>query len=111
MSVTDTPSTVPVPSTPPASGRAPRDATEPVQATTPAPVAVVPAVAPAAPSPPAIGFSLSYDAATQRLVLEALEPGSGFVISQVPPGYVVKQFSATVSGIAPARGATVDSAA
>jgi hypothetical protein len=71
----------------------------------------VPAVAPAPPPPPAIGFSLSYDAATQRLVLEALEPGSGFVISQVPPGYVVKQFSVTVSGIVPARGATVDSAA
>lgn len=110
MSVTDTPSTAPVPSPPPASGRTTRDpVTQPSQPP-PAPVAVAPAAAPVAAAAPAIGFSLSYDAATQRLVLEALEPGSGFVIAKVPPGYVVKQFSATIGGIARPRGAKVDSA-
>ncbi|MGO8915003.1 MAG: hypothetical protein ACLQJR_03755 [Stellaceae bacterium] len=113
MAVTDTPSAVPVAPTP-ASGRQPREAAAQPdrQAPTSAATAAAPAAAAAAaPSPPvAIGFSLSYDQATQRLVLEAREPGSGFVISQLPPGYVVKQFSASIGGIAPVRGATVDSA-
>jgi hypothetical protein len=108
VAVTDTSSVVPVASAP-ASGRPARDAAAPPDQ------APASAATPAAPAQPPqltpIGFTLSYDEATQRLVLEAREPGSGFVIAQIPPGYVVKQFSASIGGIAPARGAKVDSAA
>lgn len=110
MSVADTPSAVPVVPTP-VSGRAPRDGTALPAAAQPAPAAAAAPVAAPSATPSPIGFTISYDAATQRLVLEALEPGSGFVISQLPPGYVVKRFSASVGSIAPARGGKVDSAA
>jgi hypothetical protein len=59
----------------------------------------------------AIGFSLQYDPETRRMFLEAREPVSGFVIFQMPPKYVIKQFSASIGRIEPARGAKVDSAA
>jgi hypothetical protein len=65
-------------------------------------------VAPASSAP--IGFKLRYDQDTQRLILEARDPVSGFVIYQIPPKYVVKQFTAKVGTIAPARGKQVDSA-
>jgi hypothetical protein len=66
---------------------------------------------PAAPSTSAIGFSLDYDASTGRMILESREPVSGFIIYQMPPKYVIKQFTASVGDIAPARGAQVNSAA
>ncbi len=45
------------------------------------------------------------------LTLEARDPVSGFVIYQMPPKYVIKQFSASIStSVAPARGARVDNA-
>lgn len=107
MAVTDPSSAVPVATTP-IGGRPARDAAAPPDQA-PASAAATPAPAPPQQLTP-IGFTLSYDQTTQRLVLEAREPGSGFVIAQIPPGYVVKQFSASIGGIAPPRGATVDSA-
>ena len=63
---------------------------------------------PPAPSP--IGFTLHFDGDSQRLILEAREPVSGYVIVQIPPKYVVKQFSATIrTNLAP-RGQGVDAA-
>jgi hypothetical protein len=57
----------------------------------------------AAASP--IGFTVHFDGASQRLILEAREPASGYLIVQLPPKYVVKQFSATVrSNIVSKRG-------
>jgi hypothetical protein len=75
-----------------------------------------PAQAPDVPAPSAspesgIGFSTSYDPSTGRIILEAREPGSGFVIYRMPPKYVIKQFTASVAPVDAARGATVDSAA
>jgi len=80
--------------------------------------ATVPAAAPVpdVPKPPApptaspIGFALHFDNDMQRLILEVREPVTGYVIYQMPPKYVVKQFLASSSGSAPARGAQVDSA-
>jgi hypothetical protein len=123
VAVTDTPSASPVAPTNLGSGRTPpaSQTASPTASRAPdqgagraAPAAAAPPAAsppPAVPVPQPIGLTLSYDDATHRLVLEAREPGSGFVIARIPPSYVVKQFSASVGGIAPARGATVDSAA
>jgi hypothetical protein len=62
-----------------------------------------------APSP--IGFTLHFDGDSQRLILEAREPASGYLIVQIPPKYVVKQFSATVrSNIVAKRGQGLDHA-
>jgi hypothetical protein len=66
---------------------------------------------PPPPTPTAIGFSLDFDPSTGRMFLEAREPVSGFIIYQMPPKYVIKQFTATVGSIEPARGAQVNSAA
>lgn len=110
MAVTDPASTLPISSTPASGHQSPAAADAAVQE----PVQAAAAAAPAAQAPPLpqpIGLTLSYDDATHRLVLEAREPGSGFVISSIPSRYVVSQFTATLGGIAPARGATVDSAA
>jgi len=58
-----------------------------------------------APTPSPIGFTLRFDGDSQRLILEAREPASGFVIVQIPPKYVVKQFSTTVrANLEPSRG-------
>ena len=63
------------------------------------------------PTPSAIGFTVHFDGDSQRLILEAREPASGYVIVQIPPKYVVKQFSATVrSNLEPSRGQGVDDA-
>lgn len=67
----------------------------------------VPAKAPA--SVAAVGFTLAFDADTQRLILEARDPVSGFVIYQIPPKSALKQLSPSASA-APSRGAKVDSA-
>jgi len=57
------------------------------------------------PAPSPIGFKLHFDGDSQRLILEAREPASGFVIVQIPPKYVVKQFSTTVrANLEPSRG-------
>jgi len=80
-----------------------------------APATSTPAVAasdtPKAPQPSApIGFSLHYDQDLKRMILEARDPISGFVIYQMPPKYVLRQFSAASSAGAPTRGARVNSA-
>lgn len=107
MAVMDTSSALPIASTPTSARLGREAAVQPDQA----PASAAAAATPAPPPQPApIGFTLSYDQATQRLVLEAREPGSGFVIAQLPPGYVVKQFSGSVGGVAPLRGAKVDNA-
>lgn len=110
MAVTDTPLTVPNASTPANPRPTPATATPSSPAQPSAAPAATAETAPPAPAPAAIGFSLSYDAATQRLILEAREPGSGFVISQIPPSYAVRLLSASFGGVAPARGAKVNSA-
>ena len=85
---------------PTSSTAAPAGATAPAKAETPTPPAVS----------GGIGFKLRYDQDTQRLILEARDPVSGFVIYQIPPQYVIKQFSANIGSVEPARGAQVDSA-
>jgi hypothetical protein len=105
----DTASALPIASTP-ASGRQAPETTSASEPTRPsAAAAAAPAAPQPLPAPQPIGFTQSYDEATQHIVLEAVEPGSGYVISQVPPGYVLKQFTASIGDIIPARGATVDS--
>jgi hypothetical protein len=108
VALTGTSTTVPT-LPPPASGGPARDAVAaPVAAPATAAVPDVPkALAP--PTPKAIGFALHYDADMQRLILEVREPVTGYLIYQMPPKYVVKQFSASASAAAP-RGARVDSA-
>ena len=75
--------------------------------------APAPASAPKSPepAPTAFGFALRYDRGMQRMLLEARDPLTGFVIFQMPAKYVIKQFA---DSAAPARdrvrGATVDSA-
>lgn len=63
------------------------------------------------PAPSPIGFTLHYDGDLQRIILEAREPDSGYVIVQIPPKYVVKQFSATVRAhVEPTRGQGINDA-
>jgi hypothetical protein len=88
----------------------------PSTASSPANGAVTPATTEAAraeatPAPSPIGFTLHYDNDLQRLILEARDPVSGYVIVQIPPKYVVKQFSATVRATLDAtRGTGVNAA-
>jgi hypothetical protein len=64
-----------------------------------------------APSTPgAIGFTLHFDADMQRMILEVREPSTGFVILQLPPKYVIKQFSAGGGAAPSTRGARINSA-
>ncbi len=64
-----------------------------------------------APAPSPIGLTVHFDGDSQRLILEAREPVSGYLIVQIPPKYVVKQFSATVrTNLEPTRGRDVDAA-
>jgi hypothetical protein len=98
--------TVPVP----ASGRPAREAVavptaDPTRASAPE----VPKPQASSTSSP-IGFALHYDAETQRLILEVREPVTGYVICQMPPKYVIKQFSTSASAAAPLRGVQVNSA-
>jgi hypothetical protein len=78
-----------------------------------APVAVAPtavqALSPAVSA--AIGFSLRFDPETERMILEARDAITGFIIQRIPSKYVVKQFSARVSStVVPARGTRIDNA-
>jgi hypothetical protein len=110
VSVTSTPASIPA--VPPVQSNGPaRSRTPPADAAPAQPVAAAAPEASAPPVPAAIGFSLVYDAGSGRMILEALEPDSGFVIYQMPPKYVIKQFTASVAPVDAARGATVDSAA
>ena len=63
-----------------------------------------------APAPPAFGLVLHYDPDMQRLILEARDPLSGFVILQVPQRYVMEQFATLGASVERMRGKGVDSA-
>ena len=78
----------------------------------PAPAVTTPApTAKTLETAPPIGFTLHYDDDLHRLILESRDPITGFVIYQMPPKYVVKQFTATVTPSLPEnRGASVDEA-
>ena len=78
-----------------------------------APAAPVPEAAPrvAETAPSSFGFALHYDQGMQRMILEARDPVTGFVIFQMPTKYVTKQFSAGAGALVErARGGKVDSA-
>jgi hypothetical protein len=115
VSVTSTSSTLPLAPAAQAGRPATETATKPggspAGEETRAPTPAQDEAVPSAPSGTAIGFSLSYDPSAGRMILEAREPVSGFIIDQIPPQYVIKQFNATVNAIVPARGAQVDGAA
>jgi hypothetical protein len=61
-------------------------------------------------APPAFGLVLYYDPDMQRLILEARDPLSGFVILQVPQKYVMEQFATLGASAERMRGKGVDSA-
>lgn len=112
-------SPIPSPLTSPAGvERQPPSAPSPAPSTEQAPAPIAPAAPPltAAPVTPAaasgaIGFTLTFDPATERMILEAREAATGFVIDQMPPKYIVKQFSAQTSvNVAPGRGARLNKA-
>ena len=63
-----------------------------------------------APAPPAFGLVLHYDRDMQRLILEARDPVSGFVILQVPQKYMMEQFATLGASVERMRGKGVDSA-
>lgn len=61
--------------------------------------------------PSTFTFSVHYDLGTHRLILEARDPVTGFVIYQQPRKYILKQFSASVNAvIPPTRGGRLDNA-
>ena len=114
MAVMETSSTMPTSPIVPGSEQQQR-----AVAPTAAPVTAVAAPAPAAdtaskpPAPPvsAFGFALRYDQGMQRMILEARDAVTGFVIFQMPTKYVTKQFSAGADAAAESsRGAKLDSA-
>jgi hypothetical protein len=59
------------------------------------------------PAPSAFGLVLHYDYDMQRLILEARDPVSGFVVLQIPHKYAVEQFSTLRANI-PLSGASVN---
>jgi hypothetical protein len=76
--------------------------------------AASPAVPPAAetgnapkPTPPPFGLTEHFDDDMQRMILEARDPVSGYVIFQMPAKYVIKQHSAIVHPVAP-RGTSIN---
>ncbi len=115
MAITEAPSSSPaVPAV--ASDLPPRRAMPPAAPATakddtPRQAATAEAAKVAQPKPAAFALTQHYDQDTRHLILEARDPVSGFVIYQMPPKYVIKQFSASIStSVAPARGARVDNA-
>jgi hypothetical protein len=59
---------------------------------------------------PAFGLVLHYDQHMQRLILEARNPASGFVIFQIPQKYVTEQSATLPAGGERVRGTGVDTA-
>ena len=116
MDLTPTSSTSPIVPTPGAERQTPvaPAPTSDETAAAIAPVAVVVPAAVQALSPAAsatIGFSLRFDPDTERMILEARDDVTGFVIDQIPSKYVLRQFSARVRGaVLPARGTRIDDA-
>lgn len=110
MAVTDTSLTLPLLPTPtPAPTQAPR---QPAIAATGDAAGLrqqspAPALSAAKPAPATFGLTLLFDNDTQRLILEARDPISGYVIYQVPAKYVIKQLSASAEPAVP-RGRNVN---
>ena len=108
MAVTETSPTPPIVPTP-APESAPR---APAPAVTPPPTAAAPPPA-ATPDSAAkmvtgpLGFALHFDSDTQRMILEAREPITGYVIYQMPAKYVIKQLSTSAQPAAP-RGTAIN---
>jgi hypothetical protein len=105
MAVIETSSIAPVVRTPSTERQAPQPTPSPA-APAGAPAAAA-AATPAAPPASAVGFTLTFDPDTQRMILEARDAATGFVIDQMPPRYVVKQFSTQAAA---SRGTSVDDA-
>jgi hypothetical protein len=63
-----------------------------------------------AAAPAAFGLVLHYDQDMQRLILEARDSASGFVIFQIPQKYVTEQFATLPANGARVRGTSVDRA-
>ena len=108
MAVTETSPTLPIAPTP-APESAPR-AAAPVTQPVPAAAAAAPvATADSGPKPPSTppGFSLHFDSDTQRMILEARDLITGYVIYQMPAKYVIKQLSTSAQPAAP-RGTAIN---
>ena len=108
MAVTETSPTLPIAPTPaPESApRAPAPVTQPV----PAAAAAAPAPTPDSGAKPAAGppgFALHFDSDTQRMILEARDPVTGYVIYQMPAKYVIKQLSTSAQPATP-RGTAIN---
>jgi hypothetical protein len=58
-------------------------------------------------APAVFGLTMHFDSDTQRMILEARDPSSGYVIFQMPAKYIVKQFSSG-SAFGSTRGASVN---
>jgi hypothetical protein len=108
VAVTETSPTLPIVPTP-APESAPR-----VVAPTAAPVPTAAAAAPSATADSAakaaaapLGFALHFDSDTQRMILEARDPVTGYVIYQMPAKYVIKQLSTSAQPAAP-RGTAIN---
>ena len=63
---------------------------------------------PETPAPPAFGLVLHYDRDIHRLILEARNPASGFVIFQIPQKTAAEQFVKLRASTEGARGASVN---
>ena len=59
------------------------------------------------PAPAVFGLTMHFDSDMQRMILEARDPASGYVIFQMPAKYVLKQFSANFHATT-SRGASVN---
>ena len=106
-----TPAVEPQPRSAAAPVAASESAAAPAPNAAPAVVAPAPEAKPHETAPPPFGFTLHYDDDLHRLILESRDPITGFVIYQMPPKYVVKQFTATVApSIGENRGTSVDQA-
>jgi hypothetical protein len=108
VAVTETSPTLPIVPTP-APESAPR-ATAPTAAPDPtaaaaAPSATADSAAKAAAAP--LGFALHFDSDTQRMILEARDPVTGYVIYQMPAKYVIKQLSTSAQPATP-RGTAIN---
>jgi hypothetical protein len=107
VAVTETSPTLPFS---PAPDPAPRKSAVPPEDSavgmTPPSVAVTPSSTPAPVLAP-FGLTQHFDNDTHRLILEARDSISGYVIYQMPAKYVIKQLTASSSLVAP-RGASVN---
>ena len=105
MAVTETSPTLPIVPTP-APESAPRTPVAPAPAAAAAAPVAATDSAPKSAAPP-FGFALHFDSDTQRMILEARDPVTGYVIYQMPAKYVIKQLSTSAQPAAP-RGTAIN---